>query len=236
MLLPLGLSVLVPAAGAAAAPPPSAVAHPGAGTDSAAGSGVRVERGRISANIGEAPMAPILGAVGRDLGAEVLVRGDLGLTRAQAFADLPLLDGLERLIQPNHLVIEFAPQRQGVVPRIMRIRVFGLGAATDPSIEPVVLGAAGGSNSAAAAQNSPVAGFDGHLGWSYDNPSRLPPLAQRVRRIGSIYAASGTSGLDALQTVVASDPDFGRTGGGGAGGGGVCLSGCGAANTIGAHR
>ncbi len=186
---------------------PSPAAAPVAGAMSgAAASGVRIERGRITADVGEVPVATILAGVARDLRAEVLVRGDLGVTRAQAFSDLPLLDGLERLIEPNHMLVEFAPQRGDVSPRILRIRVFGLDAASDPNPEPQLLTAAGGS--AAAARTSALGGrFDGNLGWSYEDDSRLPPLAQRVRRISGIYAASGERGLEALRIVVESDPD-----------------------------
>ncbi len=173
---------------------------------SAAGSGISIERGRITADVGEVPVAEVLAAVAHNLHADVLVRGDLGLTKAQTFAGVPLLDGLERLVQPNHLVVEFAPQRSDVLPRILRIRVFGLGAATDPSVEPETLTAAGGSAAVARTSRS-GAGFDGNLGWSYEDVSQLPPVAQRVRRIAGIYAVSGVRGLDALRTVIDTDPD-----------------------------
>ena len=195
------------AASAAGAASPRGAARPAGEADAAADTGVRIERGRITVDVGEVPVARVLAAVARDLRADVLVRGDLGLTKAQTFSDVPLLDGLERLVQPNHLVVEFAPPRGDVSPRIVRIRVFGLGAATDPSLEPEMLTAAGGGAAVARPASRASAGFDGNLGWSYDDASRLPPLAQRVRRIGGIYAVSGVRGLDALRTVVESDPE-----------------------------
>ena len=211
LLARLGLSacLLVPPATAAARPAAGegegAVAR-GAAGGAAEGTGVRIDRGRITVEIGQVPVAEVLAAVARDLRADVLVRGDLGLTKAQTFSEAPLLDGLERLVQPNHLVVEFAPRRDGVSPRIVRIRVFGLGAATDPSAEPESLTAAGGSAAVARTART-AAGFDGNLGWSYDDASQLPPVAQRVRRIGGIYAVSGVAGLDALRTVIDNDPN-----------------------------
>jgi hypothetical protein len=206
LLRPLACLLLLAATPADAAPAP--VTSPAADEPSTAAAhpAVRIERGRISVDVGEVPVAAILATVARDLRAEVLIRGDLGVTKAQTFTDLPLLDGLERLVQPNHLLIEFEPPRGGLSPRILRIRVFGLGAANDPSLEPETLAAAGGS---AAVARTPAVGprFDGNLGWSYEDESRLPPLAQRVRRISGIYAVSGERGMDALRLVVEADPD-----------------------------
>lgn len=193
------------AVSATAAPPHAASSTAGEGTGGA--KDVRIERGRISVDVGVVPMADVLTTVARDLSTEVLVRGDLGQTKAQTFADLPLVDGLERLVQPNNLLVEFAPPRTGVAPRIMRIRVFGLGAGNDTRLQPVSLTETGDGAMEAARTSAAAGRFDGNLGWSYDDPTRLPPLAQRVRRVGGIYAVSGESGLDALRTVLNFDPD-----------------------------
>jgi hypothetical protein len=190
-------------------PGPSAVMSPAA--PPAAGRSevdVRIDRGRITADVGQVPIADILSRVGRDTGAAVLIRGDLGTTRPQSFANAPLLDGLERLVAPNHLVLEFGPVRGGgdVEPRLLRIRVFGMGTATDPNPEPLAIathGKAGGLPE--VARLTPT--FDGRLGWDYADAARLPPLAQRVRRIGGIYAVSGEAGLAALRMVLEADPD-----------------------------
>lgn len=190
------------------APPPAAAPRAATPTAPAAAGdvNVRVERGRITADVGQVPIAGVLARIARDVGAPVLVRGDLGITRPQSFANAPLLDGLERLLAPNHLVIEFGPERGDVEPRILRIRVFGIGAGQDTSLEPLLLATAGGAaGSQPAARLAPA--FDGRLGWDYADLSRLPPLAQRVRRIGGIYAVSGEAGLTALRTVLEADPD-----------------------------
>lgn len=167
----------------------------------------RIDRGRLSADVGQVPVADVLTRLARDTGAAVLVRGDLGTTRPQSFSDVALLDGLERLVAPNHLVVEFGPDRGDIAPRLLRIRVFGMGAALDRSPEPLALAAAAGGAAASqpAARLAPA--LDGRLGWSYGDAGKLPPLPMRVRRIGGIYAASGEGGMAALRSVIESDPD-----------------------------
>jgi hypothetical protein len=187
------------AVSAAAAPPPAA--------DAEAAPALRIEQGRISADVGTVPIASILAQVARATGATVLVRGDLGLTRPQSFRAAPLFDGLERLVAPNHLLVEYAAGRDDLPPRIARIRVFGAGAANDPSPEPLAIGAATTPAATIAGSSVGAGRFSGKLGWSYDDPDKLPSLPVRVRQIGTIYASSGTDGLAALTEIIESDPD-----------------------------
>lgn len=168
---------------------------------------VRIERGRISADVAAVPMLAVLTKVAHGTGAVVLVRGELGTTRPQSFTDAPIRDGLERLVAPNHLVVEFAPSASGVATRITRIRVFGTGAETEKAIEPQTIGPGTPPPADTAAQRDAVATFNGELGWAYDDGSALPPVALRVRKIGSIYPSSGAEGVNALGAVIESDPD-----------------------------
>lgn len=169
---------------------------------------VRIERGRISADVREeVPVVTILAQVARGTGAVVLVRGELGNTRPQTFADEPIRDGIERLVAPNHLMVEFAPAASGVASRITRIRVFGAGTGSEKAIDPQQIGSASPAPADAAAARSAVAPFDGKLGWSYDDESPLPPVALRVRKVGSIFPSSGDEGINALGAVIENDPD-----------------------------
>jgi hypothetical protein len=203
LILAATAGAATPGPGAAPGQPPRPAAA--TGVDAAAAVDVRITGDRIAADIGQVPITAVLARIARDTGATVLVRGDLGTTRPQSFANAPLLDGLERLVAPNHLVVEFGPARGGFAPRLLRIRVFGFGAASDPSPEPMALAASGGAAAVPAARIG--ASFDGRLGWDYDDPGRLPPLPQRVRRIGSIFPTSGDAGLQALRLVIEYDPD-----------------------------
>lgn len=172
---------------------------------------VRIERGRISAEIPEMPIAKVLAEVARSSGAVILVRGELGLTRPQSFTDMPFREGLERLVAPNNLLMEFAPTASGVASRVIRIRVFGDGAGIEKAIEPAEIGAdkpLPATTNKASPEGAEAAGkFDGNLGWAYDDGTTLPPLAMRVRKVGSIFPASGNEGLIALGDVIENDPD-----------------------------
>ncbi len=167
---------------------------------------VRIERGRISAEVAEVPIVVILTQVAQGTGAKILVRGELGLARPQSFSDVPMQDGLERLVAPNHLVVEYAPSASGVANRITRIRVFGPGAETEKAIEPQAIGPSSPPPKDTVAR-AVVTPFDGNLGWTYDDDSTLPPLALRVRKIGTIYPTSGDDGVNALGEVIENDPD-----------------------------
>jgi HEAT repeat. len=168
---------------------------------------VRIERGRMSADVTAVPVVAVLTEVARRTGAVVLVRGELGDARPQSFTDAPIREGLERLVAPNHLVVEFAPSASGVATRITRIRVFGAGADVERTIEPQQIGPGTPAPTDAAAARSAVTPFDGKLGWAYGDGSTLPPLALRVRKIGTIFPSSGDEGVNALGDVVENDPD-----------------------------
>lgn len=169
---------------------------------------VRVERGRISADVrDDVPVVSVLAQVARGIGAVVFVRGELGNARPQSFTDATIQDGLERLVAPNHLVVEFAPSRSGVANRITRIRVFGPGTGSERTIDPQQIGPGTPAPANAAAARQAVAPFDGKLGWSYDDSSPLPPVALRVRKVGGIFPSSGGEGVNALGAVIENDPD-----------------------------
>lgn len=71
---------------------------------------VRVDGGRLSVDLGAAvPLVRVLGAIAEQTGAELVVRGDPGEVRPQAFAGRPLAEGIRRLVEPNGLVLAFEP-------------------------------------------------------------------------------------------------------------------------------
>jgi hypothetical protein len=196
------------------------------GSPAAAPGDIRIDvaDGRLSADIGEdMPVTDMLAVVARALGAPIFVRGDLGRTRAQTFTGAPLVKGLERLVALNRLMIEYAPQRNPKYdPAIVRLRVFGDGAAGERQIEPAqvspggkgsggkLAAATGGSGDGAQQERDGPPDDDPQspLNWSYDDDDeQLPPLAARIRRIAQVTPASGEAGLAALSGVLDADPD-----------------------------
>lgn len=161
----------------------------------------------MSADVAAVPLVAVLTEVARRTGAVVLIRGELGDTRPQSFTDAPIREGLERLVAPNHLLVEFAPSASGVASRITRIRVFGAGAEVEKTIEPQQIGPGTPTPANAAEARRAVAPFDGKLGWAYDDGSTLPPLALRVRKIGTIFPSAGDEGVNALGDIIENDPD-----------------------------
>lgn len=196
----------------------AAMLFPIASAPIAAPADIRIEvvGGRLSADVGEVPTSDMLAEVARELRTSIFVRGDLGRTRPQRFSDAPLIKGLERLVAPNRLMIEYAPQRDPQFdPRIVRIRVFGEGAAAERQIEPAQVGDGVGAVAGRTAER-PRRERDGPpdddpqspLTWSYDDEDEpLPPVAARIRRIAQVFPTSGEAGLAALSGVLDADPD-----------------------------
>ena len=55
---------------------------------------VRVEKGRLSVDVGAVPLVDVLKAIAEQTGADLLVHGNPGLVRPKAFTDEPLPQGI----------------------------------------------------------------------------------------------------------------------------------------------
>src|SRR5512144_2114949 len=95
----------------------------------AAGLDVRVEGERISAELSQVPIADVLTAIAEQTGAKLIIRGNLGTVRPQAFSGIPLVDALPQLVQPNGVLLQFAPAEDGDGRRLVAILAVAPGAA-----------------------------------------------------------------------------------------------------------
>jgi hypothetical protein len=64
---------------------------------------IEVVDGALSVEVGAAPFDQILKNIGDQAGVRISVRGDLGEVRPQAFENLPLEEGVRRLVGDNRI-------------------------------------------------------------------------------------------------------------------------------------
>jgi HEAT repeats len=172
----------------------------------AAGLDVRVEGERISADLSQVPIADVLTAVAEQTGAKLSIRGNLGTVRPQAFSNVPLVDALPQVAQPNGVLLQFAPGEDGDGRRLVAILAVAPGAA----------GPAGGG-SGSQARTTPAdprkglpPGFKGLPPgfWDYDKADvPLPELEQRIAQLGAIASTRGPAATAAVTYVLRADPD-----------------------------
>jgi HEAT repeats len=85
----------------------------------------RVEKGRLSVDVGAVPLVDLLKAIAEQTGAELLVHGNPGLVRPQAFTDEPLARGIRHVVEPNNLAMTFAPAKGlHAEPRLVSLAVY----------------------------------------------------------------------------------------------------------------
>src|SRR6266511_3623529 len=152
----------------------------------AAGLDVRVEGGRISADLSQVPIADVLTAIAEQTGARLSIRGNLGIVRPQAFSGVPLVDALPQLAQPNGVLLRFAPAEGGDGRRLVAILAVAPGAA----------GPAGDGSGSQVRATPAVGRLDPRKGlpsgfWDYDGDAPLPELEQRIAQLGAIAGTRG---------------------------------------------
>lgn len=87
---------------------------------------VRLEKDRLSVEVGAVPLVDVLNAIAEQTGAQLSVRCNLGIVRPQAFTDQPLAEGIRRLVEPNNLAMTFLPATgPNAGPRLMSLTVCG---------------------------------------------------------------------------------------------------------------
>jgi hypothetical protein len=80
---------------------------------------------RISATVGDVSVETAVMVLGEALGAEVVVRGDLGPARQESFSDIPFEEALRRIIGRNGFMVLYQPREAPDGPdRPREIRVF----------------------------------------------------------------------------------------------------------------
>jgi HEAT repeat protein len=168
----------------------------------AAGLDVRVEGERISADLSQVPIADVLTAVAEQTGAKLSIRGNLGTVRPQAFSNVPLVDALPQVAQPNGVLLQFAPGEDGG-RRLVAILAVAPGAA----------GPAGDGSGSQARTTPAVNVFDPRKGlpsgfWDYDKADvPLPELEQRIAQLGAIASTRGPAATAAVTYALRADPD-----------------------------
>ena len=86
---------------------------------------VRLEKDRLSVEVGTVPLVDVLNAIAEQTGAKLLVRGDPGTVQPQAFTDKSLADGIRLLVEPNNLAMIFAPvMGPDAGPRLASLTVY----------------------------------------------------------------------------------------------------------------
>jgi hypothetical protein len=86
---------------------------------------VRVEKGRLSVDVGAVPLVDVLKAIAEQTGADLLVHGNPGLVRPKAFTDEPFPRGIRQLVEPNNLAMTFAPAKEPhAEPRLASLTMY----------------------------------------------------------------------------------------------------------------
>ena len=157
---------------------------------------VQVADGRLSVDLDAGPLNEVLTAIADQTGAELVIRGDLGEVRPQAFQNEPLARGMRRLIGQNSMVMKFDPAAApDAPPRLKRLMVYAADAiAAD---EAVVRAARRTARATAAGSGVP---------GSYDQIADLD-LRARLRAVRDLARSGDEAALGTLAEILARDED-----------------------------
>jgi hypothetical protein len=171
-----------------------------------AGVEVQIEGERISADLSQVPIADVLTAVAEQTGARLSIRGDLGTVRPQAFSRVPLADALPQLVQPNGVLLQFAPV-EGGGRRLVAIRAVAPGAIGQPNTAAAPGAAPPNLRQTRISHRDPRRGLPGGL-WDYDKgEAALPDVEKRISQLGDIARTRGQAATAAITYVLVADPD-----------------------------
>lgn len=82
--------------------------------------------GRVSVELGDVALSEVLVRITKYAGAELVIEGDVGRARPQAFVDLPMAEAIRRLVGRNSFMLKFVPADDGAsAPRLSLIAVYG---------------------------------------------------------------------------------------------------------------
>ncbi|MGH6920633.1 MAG: hypothetical protein ACREJ0_23350, partial [Geminicoccaceae bacterium] len=87
---------------------------------------VTVDDGLLSVQLDEAPLEAVLEAIAAQTEVVITLQGDLGAVRPQAFSDLPLGEGIRRLVDERALLMVYErPTARGAAGRLLEVLVHG---------------------------------------------------------------------------------------------------------------
>jgi hypothetical protein len=130
---------------------PMGIARAAPAVDTSVEVAVVVTNGQLTVGVRNAPLALVLSIIGERAGVEVTLRGDLSAGVTEAFAGLPLEEGIRRLARGHSVVISYgAPTGEPGSARLAAFRVIAAASAVGRSGEPAVPGGAKPSSEASA--------------------------------------------------------------------------------------
>lgn len=158
---------------------------------------VKVRDGRLTVNTHAAPLSEVLKAIAQQAGIKLTVWGNPGSVSVGGFVDVPLVDGIQRLVAAtgSSLLMEFSDGDNLSALRVEAVWVMGPPASTD----------AGQPERTADDQKQIQLGV---LAWDYDNgEAALPNYHSRITTIRELAGQCDHDGTIALLHVLTSDPE-----------------------------
>jgi hypothetical protein len=161
---------------------------------------VRVEGDRMSLEVGQAPLAEVLRAVGEAGGFEVKLEGDLGEVQPQRFQDLPLGRAIRRLTGDHGVIMAYADD--GTLESV-RVHAATLIGASPEEREAARKRAAEQRQAVLARVRSPATPESPEGGGGSADADQ----AERFARVRELARQGGPDSLPSLGDVLSGDPD-----------------------------
>jgi HEAT repeat protein len=194
LLLSLGL-LFVTATGAAAGSVPAA---PGAGPVTE----VRVDNGRLSVRLQDAPLGDLLRIIGQQAGLTVTLRGDFSRPVTLSFENVPMEEAIRRLVRGDSVAFSYADAANPRQAALSGVWVLGATPGGEPQV--VVEAAPPTSPSEVAAGAPSPDATDGSApvpgGSNADRTKRA--ASDRIRAIQDLARTEGVAAASALHDAL----------------------------------
>jgi HEAT repeat protein len=195
---------------------------------------IAVEQGRLSVDVRDAPLDEVLLAVGEEAGIAIEIRGDLTAHVTHSFADLPLDEGIRRLLRGHSYTLSGDAERSrrieiSILTSYRTEAVAAAGNASTPGDDQDRLqrirALAGRKDAEAIAELSRLAGGDPNpvvrgqaiaaLGRLKTQEASLPltlalsdpSAAVRMQALRGVKSLKGAAAFADLQAIAGYDPD-----------------------------
>ena len=160
---------------------------------------VKVRDGRLTVNTHAAPLSEVLKAIAQQAGIKLTVWGNPGSVSVGGFVDVPLADGIQRLVAAtgSSLFMQFSDGDNLSALRVEAVWVMGPPASTDAR-----------QRERTADDQKQIR--SGVLAWNYDNgDAALPNYHSRITTIRALAGQCDHDGdgINALVHVLTSDPE-----------------------------